>query len=257
MKSILKGSILCLLVLLIISIGDYISFSKIKPKATSNLLRVGYINLHESQISKAELESFSSFDCDIWLLAEWNGDNVDQLPTFETTYQKVYEKEDAKTYGFCVLAKGELALNAIEIDTLNSYACDYKKIMVYNNTFKITLLHAPPPVPTCAFETEAYINDFLSYHQQQPDTTNQLVIGDLNTTPFQTAYSTIIQRGFQDVFSDEGLFNGTYGVLPSFPKLLRIDYMFYKGGIEVNYCERFYLSSSDHCGLVADYTIKN
>jgi hypothetical protein len=84
-----QSLVFVLLLLTVVTIGDYISFSKIKPKATSNLLRIGYINLHESQISKGELESFSRFDCDIWLLAEWNGDNVDQLPTFETTYQRV------------------------------------------------------------------------------------------------------------------------------------------------------------------------
>jgi|GEM_PF-3280687 len=232
---------------------DYNAFQKIQPKSGKNQLRIGYINLHEKAISKAELEYFSTFDCDVWLFAEWNGNNLDALKSFEKSYVTTYEKQDSSTYGFYILSKKVLNFSAKEIDKeKRPYTCDYSKIMLSKYNLGIALLHAPPPVPTCDFQTHSYITDCLNYLDSNVTATNQLIIGDLNTTPCQAGYQNIIQADFIDIFDNNRFFNGTYGGIPFFPKLLRIDYMFYKGKISLNYAERFYLSSSDHCGLIAD-----
>jgi endonuclease/exonuclease/phosphatase (EEP) superfamily protein YafD len=49
---------------------------------------------------------------------------------------------------------------------------------------------------------------------------------------------------------------GTFGPWTWFPKIMKLDYVFYKGTIEPIALERFALKSSDHCGYIADFRLK-
>ncbi len=80
-----------------------------------------------------------------------------------------------------------------------------------------------------------------------------MFIGDFNMLACQNLYNEIKQQGFNDSFEDAHFMKGTFGGFVNSPKLLRIDYMFYKGNLMPTYSERFKLENSDHCGLLTDF----
>ena len=228
------------------------SFDEIISKE-SNTIRVGYVNLNKSIISLNELTAFKKFDCDIWLFAEWNGNNFDPWTDFETQYRRAFEFADNKTMGFLVLAKDSLNLKAYEFDERkNPYQCNYKKLMLEYEDFNLAFLHAPPPVPSCKYETHEYINDALGYLAEKDANRGQLIIGDLNTLPKSKSYNLIIDQGFDDAFAKKSIFKGTYGGAKFLPKLVRIDYAFSSERVNISSVNRFQLKSSDHCGLLVD-----
>jgi hypothetical protein len=240
-----------------LKIIDNLSFNDIDKKESQSTTRIGYINLNKSKVSQNDLIQLEKFDCDIWMFAEWNGNNFDAYKDFKTEYETIYEIKDSFTYGFYVMAKKGLDLVGSEFDKLNKpYQCDYSKILLENKSLSIAFIHAPPPIPTCNFETDLYIEHLLENLKNRKLCKNTFIIGDFNTTPIQKAYGRIIAKGYKDSFKDNQIMNGTYGFTPVSPKLIRIDYMFYKGRIDKTYAKRFKLKNSDHCGLLADYKIQ-
>lgn len=250
-KHILLGIII--IVSIHIIIDNYVNISEVKQKQKIDFVRIGYVNLNKSRVSKADLSKIERYDCDVWLFAEWNGDNFELNKSFTNPYINSYELIDTFTYGFHVLTK-----NRIEVKEFDSnqrpYACDYSKIMISNDSLKIAFIHAPPPVPSCNFETGIYISDLMENINRENK--NILLVGDFNVLPFQEYYNKIIAYGFIDSFENSLFSDNTYGIKSYLPKIMRIDYIFYRGNISVKYAERFKLDNSDHYGLVADYMIK-
>lgn len=230
------------------------TYNEIQNKSSSQHLRIGYLNLHEAELSEEQLKKFVKFDCDIWLFLEWNGDNFKQYPKFEKNFNVLYELEDSLTFGCYVLANKDLVLNANEFDAASRpYACDYPKILLSGNDFNIGFIHSPPPVPTCDFETEEYINDLLGSFEKEGAASSQILIGDFNLLAIQDSYQDIIDKGYVDVFEKQNFLKGTFSGILSLPKFLRIDYIFSQGKSESVYSERFFCKESDHSGLIADF----
>jgi len=192
-----------------------------------------------------------SFQCNLWLLAEWNGDNIKDAESALGDMQILYEHKDETTFGFLVLANEGNGWSTSEFDTNKEYACDYKKIEIENSDISIGFFHAPPPVPTCDFETEEYIKDALDYVVNL-NTKRQILVGDFNALPLSNSYKRIKAVNFTDVFKNNNWFAGTWGVNTWLPKFLGIDYCFIKGNIKVENAERFKVQTSDHAGLVVD-----
>ena len=109
MLSIIKKTALLLvglvLVLLVAGIYDKVLLSDIPPKRNTEDIRIGFINLNKSKISKTELKRLKGYDCDLWMFIEWNGDNLDNLPEFSKEYFSNFELVDTFTYGLHVLSK--------------------------------------------------------------------------------------------------------------------------------------------------------
>ncbi|MDA9774488.1 hypothetical protein N9B82_05985 [Saprospiraceae bacterium] len=248
--------------LLLLACLSYILFSAaiyetIPNKLSKNIIRIAYVNLNKSPISKEELLKYSKFDCDLWLFAEWNGNNLQNSSEFRNGYTTVFEKSHKGTYGFMVMAKSELELSAAEINLINkNYVCNYAKIGVNHERFHLAFLHAPPPVPSCKYETSAYISDALAHLKQKEGKNPQLIIGDLNLLSTSSSYKNLIQSGFRDIFETKSLFKGTFGGSKYIPKFLRIDYAFTNKKSTLPRSYRFKLSSSDHCGLLIDLDIQ-
>lgn len=252
-RKLFKFTVLAILISGSIFISLNSLYPEIPPKSAKEDLRIGYVNLNQAKISMDELKMYHSFNCDLWLLAEWNGDNLNQYPEFISPYSKVFELNDSTTFGFLVLAKKDLDISAFEFDKQNQhYVCNYSKIMVRSKTFDLAFLHAPPPVPTCNFETKDYINDALAYLDIENEKSFQMIIGDLNSLPWSSSYKSITKEGFSDLYKSWALFRGTFGASTFIPTFLRIDYAFLRGELKSTRSFRFNLKSSDHCGLVID-----
>ncbi|MCP3933588.1 MAG: endonuclease/exonuclease/phosphatase family protein [Bacteroidetes bacterium] len=257
-KKVLLFSVLIFILLVLIAVLLASNFQPIRHKMSNNHFRIGYVNLNQLKISEAELSEYQKFDCDLWLFAEWNGDNLDNYGKFNELYKYIYERVDKHSFGFLVLAKDSLDIIAFEFDSISGpYACDYQKVLIESNSFDLAFLHAPPPVPTCEFETQKYIVDALNHLKKKRKTKNQILIGDFNALPISKSCQMIKEEGYFDIFEESGIFKGSFSGLPGFPKFMRIDYVFIKGGITSKYCARFNLKSSDHCGLLVDLKIEN
>jgi hypothetical protein len=196
-----------------------------------------------------------NYNCDLWLFLEWNGDNLDELPSFQKTYTVGFEEIDTFTYGMCILSKfADTKIREVG-NAKRPYACDYPKHMIEFGKIRIFLVHAPPPVPTCRFETSKYIDDLLAIDIQDGFQAD-LIIGDLNTIPIQKAIRNIKFMGFADSYSSlHRLPVGTF--TPSFllPRVLKYDYVLHRSTITPKLTERFRLSSSDHTGYIADFAL--
>jgi len=224
----------------------------------TDALRIGYLNLNQSKMSSKDIDLLLSFKCDLWLFAEWNGNNLDDNNAIFHQMNTIYEKVDKTTYGFLVLKNGKLSLNAKEIEDQNSYACNYKKILLENNDVRIGLVHAPPPVPSCKYDTNKYLNHVVKYFNNNfSQNSNKIIIGDFNALPFSNGYKEVINNGYKDVFKSTSWFKGTFGFFNWSPKFLRIDYCFTNGNFEIFNKNRFKVKSSDHCGLLLDIKILN
>jgi len=234
----------------IISILSVSSIKDIPPKPASAKYRIGYINLHRSVVDSSTIERLQTFDCDIWLFAEWNGDNWPKSENLWGDFAIQYNQSDSFTYGFLVLSTENLALEASSYDLENApYACDYAPVSIEVEDLHLTFLHAPPPVPGCDFQTGKYIRDALSDRDPFP---KQLLIGDFNVLPGSTSYRFIRGLGYHDSFAGTPWWEGTFGVKPGWPKLFRIDYCFYGERIKVMPAGRFTIPGSDHAGLIVD-----
>lgn len=244
-----------LLAFLILLAYDQLMLSSMPPKTHVDDLRIGFINLHENKIPAKALRKLTSYDCDIWLFIEWNGDNLDNLPAFSTGYSNRFELADAQTYGLHVLAK-DSTIQVMEVGKeKRPYACDYPKHWVSHQDFNLFLAHAPPPLPGCKFETVTYISDLLE-EVALSNHASTLIVGDFNTLPFQSSISKIKEAGFQDAHHTVNTMPvGTFGPTTWFPKILKFDYIFYRGDIIPVQVERFVLSSSDHAGWIVDFRI--
>lgn len=120
----------------------------------------------------------------------------------------------------------------------------------------VNFIHAPPPVPTCGMQTKEYIADFTTEMLKVENDHANILIGDFNTLPFQTAIKDVLKIGYVDVSSTlNKLPKGTYGFMSRLPKLLKLDYVFCKGQITPKYITRFSLNSSDHSGFVVDFEL--
>lgn len=148
------------LIIGLILVDNYVNVSEIRVKGRKDYLRVGYVNLNKSRVSKEDITKIESYDCDIWLFAEWNGGNFELKESFDNHYINSFELVDTSTYGFYVLT-----INKIKANEFGSgkrpYACDYSKIIIDHDKLKIAFIHAPPPVPTCNFETGKYLTDLM------------------------------------------------------------------------------------------------
>lgn len=245
-----------LLAFVILMVYDRLLFRDIPPKKDAKYLRIGFINLHEDQIEAEELQGLQNYGSDVWLFLEWNGNNLDQVPEFSKQYVNVYEKKDSNTFGTHVLSK-DSSIKAKEIGADGRpYACDYPKHSITYHDLNIYLVHAPPPLPKCNYETDSYIADLI-LDMNATETKSNLVIGDLNTLPFQSSIQNLKELEYRDAYNQTNTLPiGTFAPWSWFPRVLKLDYVFYKGSIEPIFVERFALKSSDHCGYVADFKIE-
>ena len=256
MKKLKKLFYVFVLISLIVIAYDKVLLSDIPPKQDLDDMRIGFINLHENKIEKEELKRLKKYDCDLWLFIEWNGDNLDNLPQFSDGYFNSFELADSGTFGIHVFSK-DSSFEVKEIgNNKRPYACDYPKHLITNDSLAIYLVHSPPPVPTCDFETDEYISD-LVLELNQSENKATIILGDFNTVPIQSGIKKIKAAGYQDSYNAINTMPvGTFGPTTWFPKILRFDYIFHKGSLEPIMVERFALTTSDHTGWVADFSHK-
>jgi len=234
----------------IISILSVYSIKDILPKPASAKYRIGYINLNRSEVDSSTIERLKTYDCDMWLFAEWNGDNWPVSENLWGDFTIQYNQPDSFTYGFLVLSTKKNALEVSTYDLNNApYTCNYVPVSVESADLQITFLHAPPPVPGCDFQTSEYIVDAFS----ERDTSAQhLLIGDFNMLPGSKPYRFIQKLRYEDCFAGSPWWEGTFGIKPGWPKLFRIDYCFSGKKTKVMPAGRFTIPGSDHAGLVVD-----
>jgi hypothetical protein len=256
MKKLKKILFVILLISLIIVVYDKLLLSDIPPKQDLDDVRIGFINLHEKKIEPDELKRLKKYNCDMWLFLEWNGDNLDNLPEFSADYFNSFQLTDNTTYGLHVLSK-DSTVNVEEIgNTKRPYACDYPKHLISNKHYTIYLVHSPPPVPSCDFETDKYISDLI-LELNQTESKENIIVGDFNTLPLQSGIKKIKQLGYQDSYNSINTMPvGTFGPTTWFPKILKFDYIFHKGNLNPIMVERFALTTSDHTGWVADFRLQ-
>lgn len=252
----LKWILVAVALLILIALYQSLSYNTISVKTKSDTIRIGYLNLNKSPLRQSDLIDMHNYRCDVWLFLEWNGNNFNEYEHFEEPYLIPYAVADTFTYGSLVLAKPELNIQVKEFDQESRpYKCDYPKLLIELQGIQIGLLHAPPPVPACGFETREYITDALN--DMESNGTNQVLIGDFNATVLSSSYKTITKYGYIDAFKADGYFKGTFGFKSFLPKWLRIDYCFTKGNLEVENQWRFPSADSDHCGIIVDLNIVN
>lgn len=234
----------------IISTLSVSSIKDIPPKPASAKYRIGYINLNRSEVDSPTIERLQTYDCDIWLFAEWNGDNWPEDQNLWDGFAIRYNHSDTFTYGFLVMSSTHLGLDFSTYDLKDApYTCNYTPVSIASADLQMTFLHVPPPVPGCDFQTGKYIRDALSSR----DTSGaHLLIGDYNVLPGSKSYRFIRALGYHDCFADARCWEGTFGVKPGWPKLFRIDYCFYGENRKVIPAGRFTIPGSDHAGLVVD-----
>jgi len=254
LKKILMISALCFIAFFIY---DHLLLNNIDPKKHKDNIRIGTINLHEHNISADDLKRLRTYQCDIWLFLEWNGTNLDNDAAFTSDYIKNFELSHAGTFGVSVFSTfADLTVEEIGAEN-RPYACDYPKFIIHGKDFELFLLHAPPPVPSCKFETGKYITDFLPYIKHSKKNA-QIIIGDLNSVPFQESIGAIKKMGFTDSHDEiSNLPQGTFAPFTWCPKFLKFDYLFHNQYVQAAAVERFSISTSDHSGWIADYQIKN
>lgn len=255
MKKLKKVLLFFLVLSFLFYVYDKTHFQKIEAKQSKEHIRIGYINLHESKISKEDIIKLETYNCDLWLFLEWNGNNLNNHIEFEDGYNCVYEAQNTNSFGLYVLSKDSTA-TVKEIDNKQRpYACDYPKNLITYKSINIYLAHAPPPIPSCDFETNKYILDLLVAIKPTTGNSN-ILIGDFNTLPFQSAIKKIKKSGFKDSY---GMLNsspiGTYGPTIWSPKIIKIDYVFHKGKLKPMDIKRFSICTSDHSGWIADFKL--
>jgi endonuclease/exonuclease/phosphatase (EEP) superfamily protein YafD len=85
---------------------------------------------------------------------------------------------------------------------------------------------------------------------------SNILIGDFNTLPFQSAIKKIKDSGYKDSY---GMLNnspvGTFGPTNWSPKIFKIDYVFHKGKLKPMGIKRFSICTSDHSGWIADFKL--
>lgn len=254
LRTLFSTAILCLVLLFIY---EQFLFKDLSPRSSNEVLRVGYINLHAAKISEADLKRLSGFGCDVWFFLEWNGDNLQEDSTFRKRYSFSAEFPHPETYGVCVLSKHSFQMDEEGKDA-RPYSCDYAKHLIKfadKQLPVIHLVHAPPPLPKCGLQTDRYVSDLLK-EVKRDTTAPALVIGDLNSLPWQFGPGAITKHGFTDTYNALGGWPAlTFGPVTWLPKILRLDYVFHRG-ITPNAAQIFKIASSDHAGYVCDFVLK-
>lgn len=256
-KLVKRMGLILLIVYALLWVYDGAQLNNIPTKRSSTGLRIGYINLHESKIPAADLARMKTYDCDLWCFLEWNGNNLDNDPSFIEGYEKLLDVADTKTFGTLVLAN-DMCNEVAEIGVAHRpYTCDYPMYCISCFETPIYLLHAPPNLPGCDYETGSYIQHFLEVSEALPVWQPRILIGDLNATPFSSEVKALVASGYQDAQEEVKSFpQGTFGFLPQLPKLLKIDYVFYQGALTTHEVERFSIKNSDHSGYIVDFGIR-
>jgi len=236
-------------------IYDAVLLNNIAPRVSSTELRIGYINLHENPISTTDLQRMKNYDCDLWCFLEWNGDNFNKSSDFQEGYIAILDEPDPTTFGSLILSKSpDVSVREIAKEH-RPYACDYPMHEVLFLESPIYLLHAPPNLPGCGYETADYIGHFIEAQEADLYGTG-IIVGDLNSLPASNRIQNLLSAGYQNSFKEtNSLPQGTFGGLPLLPKLLQLDHVLHKGAIKPQLVKRFSISSSDHSGYIADFTI--
>lgn len=215
------------------------------PRKKSDNYRIGYLNLHENKLSPSELLKLQKWNCDLWLFLEWNGNNLDT--SFLSKYSEVYNESDTKTYGTLVIAK-KTNFQLVTIDQ-PAYTCNYKKHILKLPKQEIFLVHVPPPLPTCNYETGQYIEDLL---EEAKRFKNPILIGDFNQTYFNEGIKKIQNAGFK---MNSSPLIPTLGLGNKLPKMVKVDYVFTRESVEASTVNWFTLPVSDHAGCIVDVKI--
>lgn len=230
--------------------------NRISPKENPDFLRVGYINLHESQVSQKDLRRMKHYDCDLWCFLEWNGNNLELDSSFTNGYQRVLDKADSQTFGTLILSK-MADTQAREVgNQYRPYTCDYAMYEVKQGKLPIYLVHAPPKLPGCNYERDAYITNLTSLLDCPNQAQQGLIIGDFNALPFANSVKVLKASGYQDTQNTLQQWpQGSFGFFPRLPKALKIDYILHGKAAIPKYVRRFSISNSDHSGFVADFQL--
>ncbi len=230
---------------------DALQSDNISVKANHDF-RIGYINLNASIISQADLDKITSYNCDLWLFLEWNGNNIEGKSNFLKKYFQIYEIENERTFGLSVFSKISDVGVITKLDS--TLVCPYPINQIkYDGSLNIYLAHAPPPVPTCHMQTNQYLDSLISFIKTNERAT--IVIGDLNTLPFQSPLRYFKKGGYLNPFETlKELPQATFSVFTWMPNFLKIDYIFYKGRLRPTQAKRFALRSSDHSGFICDFS---
>ncbi len=244
--------------MIIAFIYDSLLLDKVSAKKDAKDLRIGYINLHASKVTLSDLKKLESYNCDLWLFLEWNGHNFEQYPAFLSKYIKNYEYSNRDTYGVLILSVSK-ETKVINKSFGKAEACNYPiQLIQYraDSLLNIYLAHAPPPVPSCLVTTEMYFNRLTSLIAQNKHG-GDIIIGDLNSLPYQKRISDIKSKGYSDAQQTLGLIpQGTFSFLPWLPNFVKLDYVFYKDNAVPKQLARFSINTSDHTGWVADFSVK-
>jgi len=232
--------------------------------------RIAYANINSGNgHSLAVSRAIRQTDADVILVMEWTGNNLDPIELLSSGYKVVMDSPGNGTHGVLLLAKKTLGITSMMVDNPVPGPCGMPVLtssLQYKSTL-ITILgvHAPPPLKACKNTTDktvSYFAGLVSHGRldrkfgvgRKGDAV--IIVGDLNTLPFNHSIDNISHSGLVDAHRDAGHFLGaTWAPFYVLPRVARIDYVFNSPELKIRKLWNTRIPGSDHNLLVADYAL--
>ena len=232
--------------------------------------RVAYANIQAGNTDSLEVaRSLRDTEADAIIAMEWTGDNLDPIELLSSGYKVVMDSPGNGTHGVLLLAKQALAITSMMVENPVPGPCAIPILtssLQYKNTL-ITILgvHAPPPVAACKNTTDKTVSFFAGLVSGGKLARNigvgrkgdaVIILGDMNTLPFNRSIDDISHSGLVDAHSHAGHFLGaTWAPFYVLPRVARIDYVFNSPELKIRKLWNTRIPGSDHNLLVADYAL--
>jgi endonuclease/exonuclease/phosphatase (EEP) superfamily protein YafD len=234
--------------------------------------RIAYSNIESGNIHSLEVaRTLRDTGADVILVSEWTGNNLDPIEILSSGYKVVVDSPANGTHGALLFARNNIGITSMMVDNPVPGPC---AMPVLTSTLQvkgilITILgvHAPPSVEACKGTTDktvSYFAGLVSDGRLARDFgvgkrgDSVILVGDLNTLPFNHTIDEIVDSGLEDAHRQAGRFIGaTWAPFYGAPKLLRIDYVFQSPILNIRSLWNTRMPGSDHNLLVADYDLNH
>lgn len=259
-----------IILLLLIVVVLYAYYDEAVGQHQDDVFRIAYSNINFENNNPLEVtKKLLDTDADIILVTEWTGKNLDPIDILSSGYKVVVDSPGNGTHGALLFARKNIGITSIMVDNPVSGPCSMPILtasLQYRDTL-ITILgvHAPPPVESCKSTTDKTVRYFASLVSNRKLAKDIgvgrrgdsiILVGDLNTLPFDATIGDILNSGLDDAHKRAGRFMGaTWAPFYALPGLARIDYIFSSPELNIQNLWNTRMSGSDHNLLVADYDL--
>ena len=236
-------------------------------KKSAETLRIGLANLSfENKRIRALSEIVKEIEPDLLIGLEWTGNNLDLAALKHYGYKTILDAPQKGTHGICIIGKGNLKARATAVQSPVRGPCrmpiGIARFQLKDNPLSVLGVHAPPPIRACRNTTEPTLKVIASWVadgrlQQHIGIAQKgdlvIIMGDMNTLPFQPAINYFKNAGMRDSYSNTNWRPGpTWSPVSWFPAFCRIDYIFVPTQVGILNSQTFNLPGSDHRGIFVD-----